>query len=128
MENKNKTSLVDLLLRPELPDVMKDLPTKEVEVPRLSHLLGEPAVFALQGLPYGRVQELQRMTDTREVEVLLAGCPQLRDKRLLERWNVPTYADAVKRFLLPGEINDLSVEVEKLCGYRMRTIREVKNA
>jgi len=30
--------------------------------------------------------------------------------------------------LLPGEIADLSRAVERLCGYRMLTIEEVKNA
>lgn len=34
----------------------------------------------------------------------------------------------LKQLLLPGEITDLSQEVEKLSGYRRRTIEEVKNA
>lgn len=29
--------------------------------------------------------------------------------------------------LLPGEIADLSIAVERLCGYRKTTISEVKN-
>ncbi len=32
------------------------------------------------------------------------------------------------RVLLPGEIEDLSRAVEKLCGYRAQTIEEIKNA
>ena len=33
----------------------------------------------------------------------------------------------VKNLLLPGEIADLSIAVERLCGYRKTTINEVKN-
>ena len=33
-----------------------------------------------------------------------------------------------KAILLPGEIEDLSRAVEKLCGYRRTTIEEIKNA
>lgn len=37
-------------------------------------------------------------------------------------------AEMLKQLLLPGEITDLSQEIEKLSGYRRRTIEEVKNA
>ena len=33
-----------------------------------------------------------------------------------------------KAMLLPGEVEDLSRAVEKLCGYRANTIEEIKNA
>lgn len=46
------SNLLDLLLRPELPDVAKDLPEKRVEVNRLSALAGEKVVLPLKGLPY----------------------------------------------------------------------------
>ena len=122
------SNLLDLLLRPELPEVVKDLPEKQVEVDRLSRLAGEKAVFTLRGLPYGRVQDLQRMDQDSEVHILLAGCEALRDPKLQARYGVPTPAEAVKRLLLAGEIADLSGAVERLSGYRRTTITEVKNA
>jgi hypothetical protein len=121
------SKLLDQLLRPELPDVMKDLPTKRVEVKRLSALEKEPVVFELHGLPYGRVQELQRLSEDMEIMILLDGCPELKDKSLMEHFGAPTPVDAVKHLLLPGEITDLSRAVERLCGYRQNTIRELKN-
>ncbi len=45
MENEKKVSVLDLLLRPELPDVRKSLPEKKAEVKRLTELAGEPVVF-----------------------------------------------------------------------------------
>lgn len=118
---------LDLLLRPELPDLQKELPRKQVEVKRLSALAGEPVVFELHGLPYGRVQELQSMSGDVEMQILLAGCDGLRDSQLVSCLGVATPAQAVQRLLLPGEVADLSREVEKLCGFRMNTLREVKN-
>ena len=114
----------------ELPNVQKDLPTKRFEVPRLSELAGGPVVFVLRGLPYGRVQELQRLAEDVELHILLSGCvePDLKAPALLGRYNAPTPAEAVRCLLLPGEIEDLSREVERLSGYRMATIRELKNA
>ena len=48
-------------------------------------------------------------------------------KHLKEKFGGATPAETVKNMLLPGEIEDLSRAVERLCGYRMLTIEEVKN-
>ena len=53
-----KTSILDLLLKPETPNVRKSLPTARYRVKRLSELLGEDVVFELRALPYGKVSEL----------------------------------------------------------------------
>ena len=62
--------------------------------------------------------------------VLLAGCvePDLKAKELKEKYGGATPAETVKAMLLPGEIEDLSRAVERLCGFRRITIKEVKNA
>ena len=54
-----KTSILDLLLKPETPNVRKSLPTARYRVKRLSELLGEDVVFELRALPYGKVSELK---------------------------------------------------------------------
>lgn len=134
MEEKNmeekQVDLVSLLLRPELPNVQKELPTARYNVKRLSNLLGQDVVFTLRGLPYGKVQKLREsMADDVDVRILLQGCvePNLKDPALKERYGGVTPAETVKAMLLPGEIVDLSRAVERLCGYRQLTIEEVKN-
>ena len=130
MEEK-KTDLLALLLRPELPNVQKELPTAQYRVKRLSQLLDTDVVFTLKGLPYGKVQKLREsMSDDVSVQILLQGCvePNLKDPALKERYGGATPAETVKAMLLPGEIEDLSRAVEQLCGYRKLTIEEVKNA
>ena len=129
--SETKTDLVSLLLRPELPNVQKDLPTARYNVKRLSEAVGEDVVFTLRGLPYGKVQKLRESTaDDVPVRILLQGCvdPDLKDPMLKERFGGATPAETVKAMLLPGEIGDLSRAVERLCGYRRATIEEVKNA
>ena len=89
MENEKKTGLVQLLLRPELPNVLKELPTAQYKVKRLSELLGEDVIFTLRGLPYGKVQQLREsMADDVSVHILLQGCvePNLKDPALRERF------------------------------------------
>lgn len=122
--------ILTLLLDSNLPDISKDLPTAQFEVQRLSKLAGAPIVFTLRALPYGRINELRKISsDETDIDILLAGCvePSLKEKSLLEKFDAPTPAELVRSMLLPGEIADLSIEVEKLSGYRRRTITDVKN-
>ena len=124
-------SLLDMLLRPELPNVQQELPTSKYKVKRLSRLLGEDVVFTLRGLPYGKVQKLaEAQAEDTNIHILLAGCaePDLKAPELREKFGGATPAETVKAMLLPGEIEDLSRAVERLCGYRAQTIEEIKNA
>ena len=121
------SKFLDFMLRPETPNVQKELPTAEYEIKRLSQQFGEPVTVRLQGLPYGKVQELKDTAADREVLILLAGCPELKDPSLGTKFGGATPAETVQRMLLPGEIADLSMAVERLSGYRRNTIKEVKN-
>ena len=121
------SKFLDMMLKPEVPNVQKELPRAKYEVKRLSRLAGEPVVLELQGLPYGKAQELREVGDDQEVLILLAGCPELKDEALKAKFGGVTPAETVKAMLLPGEIADLSRTVERLSGYRQNTIREVKN-
>lgn len=132
MGNEKNVSALDLLLRPELPDVRRTLPEKKVEVKRLSQLTGEPVVFTLRGLTYQEIRDIQdKRREDQAVAAVLYGCkdPDFRDKRLLDsEKGVATPLDAIKAKLNPGEIDELYIELQKLSGYLQRTLAEVKNA
>jgi hypothetical protein len=116
---------LDLLLKANIPV----LPEKEVKIKRLSAICGEPIVFRLKALPYNRVSEItSSQKDDMNVHILLAGViePDLRDKNLMEKYSAVTPAELVKKLLLPGEIEDISREIERLSGYRAATIEEIK--
>ena len=121
------SSFLDLMLKPEVQSVKNDLPKAKYEVKRLSALAGEKVVLTLHALPYGKTQQLKDMEQDQAVHILLAGCPELADSALTQKFGGATPVETIKAMLLPGEIEDLSHAVERLTGYRKATIREVKN-
>lgn len=77
MDKKPTVSVLDLLLRPELPDVRRELPEKRVEVKRLSRLAGEPVVFRLKALTYDQTRRVQdKPRGEQAVEMVLLGCTE----------------------------------------------------
>ncbi|WP_300636014.1 phage tail assembly chaperone [uncultured Oscillibacter sp.] len=132
MENEKKASVLDLLLRPELPDVRKVLPEKQVEVKRLTELAGEPVVFTLRALTYNETRQIQdKPREDQALSAVLYGCkdPDFRDKRLLDaEKGIVTPLDAIKARLSAGEIDEAYIEIQELSGYLRRTLAEVKNA
>lgn len=131
MNNDKSVSVLDLLLRPELPDVRKTLPEKRVEVKRLSELAGEPVVFTLRALSYNETRQIQdKPREDQAVSGVLYACvdPDWRDKRLLSpEAGIITPLDAVKARLTAGEIDELYIEAQQLAGYLRRTLADVKN-
>lgn len=128
---EKKLSTLDVLLRSDLPDMRKDLPEKKVEITRLSLLAGEPVEFTVRALTYKQVRELQDRSEDRSAYGVLYGCvnPNWKDPKLLDKEKgLVTPIDVIKAKLLPGEIEDLYVEIQLLSGYLRRTIRDVKNA
>lgn len=124
------SEMLDRLLRPEITSVQKNLPTAKYKAKRLSEAAGEDVVFTLRALPYGRVKDIQDMMEEADVAILLSGCvdPDLKAPELKEKFGGATPAETVKAMLLPGEIADLSMAIERLSGFRRETIEEVKNA
>ena len=130
-ENLKSVSVLELLLKPELPDVRKVLPEKQVEVPRLSELAGEPVVFTLRGLSYDQVRKVQEKPRSDQAAFgVLYGCvsPKWGDAALLDKSkDIATPVDAIKARLISGEIDELYMEIQQLSGYLRRTLGEVKN-
>jgi len=132
MENEKNVSVLDLLLRPDVPDVRKSLPEKRVEVMRLTKLAGEPVVFTLRALSYNEIRQVQdKPREDQAVTAVLYGCkdPDWRDKRLLDlEKGIAAPPDAIKARLTAGEIDELYIEIQKISGYLRRTLADVKNA
>ena len=132
MDKKPTVSVLDLLLRPDLPDVRRELPEKRVEVKRLSRLAGEPVVFRLKALTYDQTRRVQdKPRGEQAVEMVLLGGtePNWRAPGLLDpAKNIATPIDAIKAKLTAGEIDELAVEIQMLGGYIVRALEDVKNA
>ena len=90
---------------------------------------GEEAVLELRTLSYDRVEEIKELHQKEtSVYIVLEGvvAPDFRSKELREKYGCETTVDLIKRLLLPGEIEDISREIEKLSGYRVVTLKEIK--
>lgn len=136
---------LDMLLSID-PEKIKARPTKKVKMERLSKLAGAPVYFTIKALSldeaaHAREQALkirdgEEYYDQQEVNIfmVLEGVvdPDLRDARLREHFGEPTPKELLKngKFLLAGEILDLSEEIGKLSGYNSvaeADIEEIKN-
>lgn len=119
------SKLVDMLMRPDTPNVQKDLPRADYELVRLSELYGEPFVLQLKAVPYAKALELQQMEEY-EVQTVLVGDDSgiWKDAELQADKGAATPAELVKLLLLPGEIRSISVAVEQLSGYRKPVLRQ----
>lgn len=85
--------------------------------------------FTLQSLSYNRVAEIRKLGDERvPLHIILAGTvdPDFKNSALQEKYSAATPADLIEKLLLPGEIEDVVREIEKLSGYRTITIEQVK--
>lgn len=117
---------LDLLLKSEIPNP----PEKEIKLKRLSKACGGDVIFKLRALSYSRVAEIKNLhaDGDMEVHIMLAGVvsPDLKSDELKRKYNSVTPVEMIKVMLLPGEIEDISREIEKLSGYRMTTVEEIK--
>ena len=105
------------------------LPEKEYKIKKLSSECGGDVVFRLRALPFDRVAEIRRVgEETQNLHIVLAGVvsPDLRNQALLDKYSAETPSELVKKMLLPGEIDDLALRIERLSGYRSNVLEEVK--
>lgn len=128
---------LDLLLKLDESKIKK--PTKQVEIRRLSEALGEKVIFTCQAVTANKMAEIQEMVldvktqqiDVQEMQIMtvLAGVkePDLKDKKLLEKFNAPTPKELLQKLLLSGEITNLYNVISELSGYGPNSVAEIKN-
>lgn len=116
---------MDILLA--MPDKL-ELPTEDVQIKRLSKITGEPVVFRLQALPYSTVDEIRKSNEGQNLRLVLRGVvsPSFRDAQLMEKYDAPSPLEVITKLLLPGEIDDLALKVERLSGYRTNNFEAIK--
>jgi hypothetical protein len=108
------------------------LPTKKVEMKRLTAAAGTAVIFELEALDfntYADIGEMSKNNADLEIYAILNGVkePCLKDKKLCEKYGCVTPYELVKRLLLPGEITTLYNEISDLCGFDNDMVEEIKN-
>lgn len=140
----NKTTLAVLLGADR--GKLKLVPTRQVEINRLSEIAGEPVVFTMRALTGDELTECQEASmraarngeeeemDSRTMQVMcvLTACkdPNLRDKELMALYEAATPEQLLNGdspLLLPGEISHLFTVTQELSGFGEGAVSEVKN-
>lgn len=125
-------SLIDKLLQMD-NKTLTEMPKREVEVPRLTQVLGEPFKVVCQAIDGERYADIQKASidlnkkggvrniNLFDMQVLtvIDGVvePSLKDKKLLQHFDCVTPKELVKKLFLAGEIAELSNVVTELSGY-----------
>ena len=125
-------SLIDKLLQMDNKTIT-EMPKREVEVPRLTQVLGEPFKVVCQAIDGERYADIQKASidlnkkggvrniNLFDMQVLtvIDGVvePSLKDKKLLQHFDCITPKELVKKLFLAGEIAELSNVVTELSGY-----------
>lgn len=133
-------STVDKLLQLDAGKIK--MPEKDVEIKRLSKLLGEKTIFKIKAIDGAKYADIQRMAvdydsmgkikdiDNFKLQVLtvIEGTidPNFKNKQLLEHYSCTTPEDLVRKLLLAGEIVDLANEIAALSGFETE-IEDIKN-
>lgn len=122
-----KDNTLELLLSMDVPAPRE----KNVKLKRLSEICGKDVVFRIRQISYNRLHEIvEQHNGSGDISVftVLAGVvsPNLKSKELMTKYGAVTPVDMLEKLLLPGEIEDLDREIERLCGYRYNTLEEVE--
>lgn len=143
METKEAVNVLDLLLGSDIGEIK--LPTKQMEITRLSGVFGAPFVITVSALSPDRYEEVQDMAVSvkgkdADIEVSLLqllvvmegvmdpnGKPLFKNKELMLKFKASTPKELVRKLLLSGEITNIYAEISTLSGFGDGAVKEVKN-
>ncbi|MEG1967325.1 MAG: hypothetical protein RR142_06585 [Clostridia bacterium] len=124
MNEDCKTDILDLLL-----SKAPQYPTKKLKMNRLSEELDAEVVFEIRALSFNQIDDYIRNKDDSEINIILEGLvsPDIKDDRLLKKFGALTPGELLRdpRFLRPGEVLKLAVEIERLSGYSDKIFEEI---
>ena len=139
-------NLAEVLLAVDAGKI-KERATKEIEIPRLSKLAGEPFIVQLRQIPSKRVREIQDMAieldrngKPKAVEgfdlQLMMICDSIANKEfdnkeVLKRFGAMTRKELFQTIFNAGEVAGIFRKTQELCGFGDNTVvdkvDEVKN-
>ena len=142
-EQKEAVNILDLLLGSDVGEIK--LPTKQVEITRLTEVFGKPFILTCQALSPEKYEEVQDMAlsvsgkdvdlDVSQLQLFTVmegvvdaeGKPLFKSKELRDKYKVPTPKEVVKKVLLSGEIVAVYTVIAKLTGFDDTAVKQVKN-
>ena len=140
-EKKEAVNILDLLLGSDVGEIK--LPTKEVEITRLSQVYGAPFILTIKAITPAKFEEIQDMSidvkgkdadiDITQLQLFTViegvvdatGAPMFKNKELMSKFKVSTPKDLVRAILLSGEIAKIYGEISELAGFGDNAVKEV---
>ena len=143
VQQKEAVNILDLLLGSDIGEIK--LPTKQVEITRLSALYGEPFTVTCRALSPEKYEEVQDMAvkvqgkdvdldvNLLQIFAVIEGVvdntnkPLLKNKELMTKFKASTPKELTRKLFLSGEIANLYGEISSLSGFGDGAVTEVKN-
>ncbi len=105
---------------------------KLLEIPRLSDILGQPFIIELSPITFGEIDKISETssTDTEFVrDTILNSCKidgkSFNDKDILDKFKCSS-DKVLTHIFLAGEIQSIKKQIDKISGYRINAVNEVK--
>ena len=142
-EPKEAVNILDLLLGSDIGEIK--LPTKKVEISRLTEVYGKPFEITCRALSPEKYEEVQDMAvvvkgkdvdlDVSLLQIFVviegvvddAGKPMLKNKELMSKFKAQTPKELARKIFLSGEIANIYAEISTLSGFGDNAVKEVKN-
>ena len=140
-EKKEAVNILDLLLGSDVGEIK--LPTKEVEITRLSQVYGAPFILTIKAITPAKFQDMSIDVKGKDANIDITqlqlftviegvvdatGAPMFKNKELMSKFKVSTPKDLVRAILLSGEIAKIYGEISELAGFGDNAVKEVKNS
>lgn len=143
VENKEAVNIIDLLLGSDIGEIK--LPTKDVEITRLSEVYGSPFILKVKALTPDKFEEIQDMSvkikgKDADIDINLlqlfsviegvvddTGALMFKNKELMAKFKASTPKELIRKLLLSGEIAKIYSEISELSGFGDDAVKEVKN-
>lgn len=117
------------------PAKIKNIPTGQVEIKRLSKELGQPFYIKFRAATINEIKEIGENSGGNETEEMkwtiyeMSIDPDFKNKELREKYGVRRPVDIVDTILLGGEILTVYQAILRLSGFDREglNIEEVKN-
>ena len=143
VQAKEAVNVLDLLLGSDIGEIK--LPTKEIEITRLSEVFGSPFIITISALSPDKYEEVQDMAVSvkgkdADIEISLlqvlvvmegvvdpTGKPMFKNKELMSKFKCSTPKELVRKLFLSGEIASVYGQIASLSGFGEGSVKEVKN-
>lgn len=132
-------SKIDLLLKLDKSKLVR--PTKEIEINRLSEVLGEPFSVTVQSITADEFEDIQNAVSINadgkvesekniQAKYVVSGIkdPDFNNQQIIEQFGAINAAEAVNNIFLPGEITAIFNVINELSGFSKDSVKEIKNS